>query len=230
MFRDKENQLHQWLERIIKNKNKPHWKKYDAHMVNSPTLIEEDVQNIYFGNYQIKQARTIFSNFKSFYQKGENRNGRVFVLLTEEIFVSRVPCSLLNICIVENKGDEDFRSLGVYAADSKSWAWDDLSPFLSKKCIIYGDFNVDITKGGSPTDTLLDWTDDQFLAQAIPNSPTSLRSSRVIDFELLRGLNIDIQVYGGNTASDHHSLISVAASHWKILWLKSIKILIILET
>ena len=50
MLRDKQNQLQQRLERINQNKNKPHWKKYDAQMVIFPTLTAEDVQNICFGN------------------------------------------------------------------------------------------------------------------------------------------------------------------------------------
>ena len=51
--RFQENQPQQRLERINQNKNKPHWKKYDAQMINFPTLTEEDVQNICFGNWYI---------------------------------------------------------------------------------------------------------------------------------------------------------------------------------
>ena len=47
--RDRENQLQQRLERINRNKNKPHWKKYDAKTVIFPTLTEEDVEDICFG-------------------------------------------------------------------------------------------------------------------------------------------------------------------------------------
>jgi hypothetical protein len=117
----------------------------------------------------------------------------------------------------------------VYAPASKTWSWDDLSPFLSKKCIIYGDFNVDVMQDGTKADSLLQWADDQFLAQAIPNSPTSLRSSRLIDYTFARGLNLDIQTYDGKTTSDHLPIISVIPLkvsyqkleknvHWKLLF------------
>ncbi|CAF1656155.1 unnamed protein product [Adineta ricciae] len=57
-LRDKENQLEQRLQQINQTKNRPQWKKYDAQMVNFPTLTEEDVQHICFGTYQIKQAKS----------------------------------------------------------------------------------------------------------------------------------------------------------------------------
>ncbi|CAF2262242.1 unnamed protein product [Rotaria magnacalcarata] len=56
---------------------------------------------------------------------------------------------------------------------------------------------------------LLQWADDQFLAQALPNSSISLRSNRIIDYAFVRGFNIDIQVYNGNTTSDHLPILSV---------------------
>ncbi|CAF1090222.1 unnamed protein product [Rotaria sordida] len=59
---------------------------------------------------------------------------------------------------------------------------------------------------------LLQWADEQFLAQAPPNSPTSLRSDRVIDYAFVRGLNLDIQVFNGNTTSDQLG----KNIHWKI--------------
>ena len=49
MLRDKQNQLQNRLERINQNVQKPCWKKYDAKLVNFPTLTEVDVQNICFG-------------------------------------------------------------------------------------------------------------------------------------------------------------------------------------
>lgn len=51
MLRDKQNLLQQRLEQMNHNTRKPQWKKYDARMVNFPTLTEEDVRNICFGNY-----------------------------------------------------------------------------------------------------------------------------------------------------------------------------------
>ncbi|CAF4345612.1 unnamed protein product, partial [Rotaria sp. Silwood2] len=150
----------------------------------------------------------IFSNFKIFYQKGENKHGGILVLVREGIFSNRIRCDLPNVCVVDIKGEEDFRLLGVYAPNSKSWSWDDLSLFLTKKCIVYGDFNVDIMQDGQKAESLLEWTDIHFLAPVLPSSVTSLRSNRVIDYALVCGLNIDIQTYNGNTTSDHRPIIS----------------------
>ncbi|CAF4215465.1 unnamed protein product, partial [Rotaria magnacalcarata] len=46
---------------------------------------------------------------------------------------------------------------------------------------------------GKKADTLLHWADDQSLAHIVPNSHTSLRSNRVIDYAFIKGLNLDIQ-------------------------------------
>ncbi|CAF3703793.1 unnamed protein product, partial [Rotaria sordida] len=119
---------------------------------------------------------------------------------------------------VDVKGEEDFRLIGVYASDSKTWSWDDLSHFLSKKCIIYGDFNVDIMQDRKKAEILLQWADEQFLAQALSNSPASLRSDRVIDYAFVRGLNLDIQVFNGNTTSDQLG----KNIHWKVCFFKKI--------
>jgi hypothetical protein len=161
------------------------------------------------GVFDTSFHENFFSNFKSFYQKGGNRNGGVLVLIRNDIAVSRVPCNLPNVCVIDIKGAEDFRLLGVYAPISKKWSWDDLSPFLTKKCIVFADFNVDVSVDGANADLLLQWAEDQLLVQAIPNSSTSLRSSRVIDYAFARGLYPDIQIYNGNTTSDHLPLISV---------------------
>ncbi|CAF3804835.1 unnamed protein product [Rotaria sp. Silwood1] len=141
-------------------------------------------------------------------KEGENKHGGILVLVRIGIISSRIRCELPNVCVVDIKGEEDFRLLGVYAPNSKSWSWDDLSLFLSKKCIVYGDFNVDIMQDGQKAESLLEWTDNHFLAPVIPSSATSLRSNRVIDYALVCGLNIDIQTYKGNTTSDHRPVIS----------------------
>ncbi|CAF1218164.1 unnamed protein product [Adineta steineri] len=161
----------------------------------------EDVFSLFAAQIIDKQGNSL--------DKRENKNGGVLVLVKEGMTASRVTCKIPNVCVVDIKGKEEFRLLGVYAPDSKNWSWDDLSPFLSKKCIIYGDFNIDIIKDGTKADPLLQWTDEQFLAPIIPNSRTSLRSDRVIDYALVRGFNLDIQTYKGKTTSDHLPIISV---------------------
>ncbi|CAM2703188.1 unnamed protein product [Rotaria socialis] len=154
------------------------------------------------------------------------------MLMKEGISIIRVPCKLPNVCVVDVKGEDAFRLIGVYAPDSKTWLWDDLSHFLSKKCIIYGDSNVNTMQDGKKAEILFQWADDQFLAQALPNSSTSLRSNRVIDDAFIRGFNIDIQVYNGNTTSDHLPILSVIPlkvlqqklgknTHWKVFTLFS---------
>ncbi|CAF5221999.1 unnamed protein product, partial [Rotaria magnacalcarata] len=107
--------------------------------------------------------------------------------MKEGISISRVPCNLPNVCVVDVKGEDAFRLIGVYAPDSKTWLWD----------------------GWKKAEILLQWADDQFLAQALPNSSISLRSNRIIDYAFVRGFNIDIQVYNGNTTSDHLPILSV---------------------
>ncbi|CAF5220180.1 unnamed protein product, partial [Rotaria magnacalcarata] len=108
-------------------------------------------------------------------ETGENKVGGIVVLVKEGIISSRIICDLPNVCVVDIKGEEDFILLGVYAPNSKSWSWDDLSLFLSNKCIIYGDFNVDIMQDGQIAESLLKWTDNHYLAPVIPSSATSLR-------------------------------------------------------
>ena len=184
------------------------------------------------GVFDASFIQKIFSDYKSFYQKGEHRNGGVLVLVGNDLCVKRVTCNLPNVCVVDVKGDEDFRLLGVYAPDSKSWEWDYLSPFLSSGSIIFGDFNVDTMQDGSKADALLHWAGEHFLAHAIPNSSTSLRSSKVIDYAFMSGLNITIQSYDGNTTSDHFPIISTISMkfsnqrfgknvHWKVFSLFS---------
>ena len=134
---------------------------------------------------------------------------------------------LPNVCVVNIKGEETLHIVGVYAPESKSWSWEDLSPFLSKKCVIYDDFNVDIEQDGKKAEMFLEWADTNFLAPFTPESPTSLRSDRVLDFVLAAGLSINIQNYGDHTTSDHTPIITVIQTkikneiigknvHWKV--------------
>lgn len=131
------------------------------------------------------------------------------MLVRNDLHVSRIQCSVPNVCIVDIKGNEDLRIIGVYAPASKSWSWDDLSIFVLNKCVIFGDFNVDISEDDSKAESLLKWADDQFLAPFLPDSPTSLLSDRVIDFAFIRGTTLSIQTYRGNTTSDHVPIIGV---------------------
>ncbi|CAF2906990.1 unnamed protein product [Rotaria sp. Silwood2] len=81
-------------------------------------------------------------------------------------------------------------------------------------------------QNGKKAKILRQWADERFLAQTLPNSPMFLRSDRVIDYALVRDLNLDIQAYNGNTTSDHLPILSVIPlkvlqkklgknTHWK---------------
>ena len=179
------------------------------------------------GNVELSFYEKIFNNFRMFYQKGENKNGGILILVKFGIQTIRLECKLPNVCVVNIKGEETLRIVGVYAPESKSWSWEDLSPFLSKKCVIYGDFNVDIELDGKKAEMFLEWADTNFLAPFTPESPTSLRSDRVLDYALAAGLSINIQNYRGHTTSDHTPIISIIQTkikneimgknvHWKV--------------
>ncbi|CAF1265947.1 unnamed protein product [Adineta ricciae] len=150
-----------------------------------------------------------FYNYRLFFQKGENSNGGVLLLVKNFLQVSRVECSIPNVCVVDVKGIDYVRIVGIYAPESKSWKWDDLSPVISNKCVVFGDFNVDLYKDTQKSELLLAWTDEHFLAPFLPNSRTSLRSDRIIDFAFVKDIDISIQTYQGNTTSDHVPVLSV---------------------
>lgn len=184
------------------------------------------------GNIDLSFYEKIFNNFRIFYQKGENKNGGVLILVKHELQVSRIECKLPNVCVIEIRGDEMLRIVGVYAPVSKSWSWDDLSSSLSQKCVVFGDFNVDLVRDGKKAEFFHEWADDNCLAPFTPEASTSLRSDRVIDYALASGVNLNIQVYSGNTTSDHLPTLSVISdkirnkslgrnTHWKVFSLFS---------
>jgi hypothetical protein len=84
------------------------------------------------------------SNYRSFYQPGENAHGDVLVMLHNGIMATKVECSLLNVCIIDLHLEFPTRLVAIYAPSTKSWQWSDLSPFTTKHCMIMGDFNIDI--------------------------------------------------------------------------------------
>ncbi len=85
--------------------------------------------------------------------------------------------------------------IGIYAPESRSWKWEDVSQFITPKCAIYGDFNIDLKKDNTKAEVLLTWTDAHFLAPFVSNALTSLRLDRTIDFAFCSGFSIDIQTY-----------------------------------
>ncbi|CAF4025281.1 unnamed protein product [Adineta steineri] len=149
------------------------------------------------------------------------------MLVKNFVKVSRIECKLPNVCVVDVKGVEVVRLLGVYAPTSRSWNWQDLSPYVTKKCIIYGDFNIDFCQDIQKAESLLSWADEHFLAPFLTGMPTSLRSDREVDYAFASNINITIQAYSGKTTSDHVPILSVIPFkieqnnvgknvHWKV--------------
>ncbi|CAM4827013.1 unnamed protein product [Rotaria magnacalcarata] len=148
------------------------------------------------------------------------------------IQVTKVDSKLPNVCAIDVKTDESLRIIGVYASDSRSWSWEEISPLITSKCVIFGDFNVDVFQDSNKSEKLLHWADMNSLAPFTPDTPTSLRSDRVIDYALARGVNINVQTYKCRTTSDHLPILSsIPVSikqnltdknvHWKVFSLFS---------
>jgi hypothetical protein len=160
-------------------------------------------------SFDLQHCHQAFSKYKIFFQTGENPNGGVIILVRNDLKTNRVRCDLPNICIVDILEDEPLRIAGIYATDSKSWNWEDLTPFVTSKCALFGDFNVDLEKDKTKADFLMMWADSQFLTPFIPCQPTSMRSERIIDYVFTSGFSISIQTYKGGTASDHKPILSI---------------------
>ena len=105
--------------------------------------------------------------------------------------------------------EQTIRLVALYAPESKTWKWNDLSPFVSSCCLFMGDFNVDLESDGEKADRLLEWTDSCSLGPVVPESNTSLRSERTIDYAVAAGVELTMQTYEGYTSSDHKSLIAI---------------------
>ena len=78
-----------------------------------------------------------------------------------------------------------------------------------------GDFNVDLQKDGDKADSLLEWMDSRALGPFVPDTNTSLRSDRTIDYALAAGIDVTVQTYEGETTSDHKPLFCTLACDGK---------------
>lgn len=72
--------------------------------------------------------------------------------------------------------EERIRIVGMYASESKTWDWTDLSSIISNKCILIGDFNVDLKEDGIEAEMLINWVDSYELIPYVPDSFMSLRA------------------------------------------------------
>lgn len=162
-------------------------------------------------------AKEVFVNYKHFYQAGENSWGGVLMLCKPYISATRVECDIPNVCIVDVKQETSVRIVGIYAPKSKSWQWNSISLYIKDDCVLFGDFNIDLDckKDEKFAAELMDWAESLGLSPEIPDSPTSLRSNRRIDYAFARGVQIGIQALADNTTSDHRSILSILSQECK---------------
>ena len=174
-------------------------------------------------------VKEVFVNYKCFSQPGENPWGGVLMLFKPSLTVVRVECDIPNVCIVDVKLERPVRIVGIYSPKSKTWQWNSLSQFIKDDCVLFGDFNVDLDckKDEKIAKDLTDWAESLALTPSVPDTPTSLRSNRTIDYALARGIPIGIQTLTDNTTSDHRPILSVLSheckenaigsnTHWRV--------------
>ena len=163
------------------------------------------------GRWDSSTLSAALPNYRFFYQAGENPHGGILIFVRNGIVTSRVPCALPNVCALDLQLEEPLRIVALYAPASKSWQWSDLSSLTTSRCVLLGDFNVDLEKDEEKATHLLEFMDSCALAPFIPDTNTSLRSERTIDFALTRGVDISVQAYEGETTSDHKPLFCAVA-------------------
>ena len=181
------------------------------------------------GDIDITFCQQAFHDFSIFFQKGENKNGGVLILVRSQLYARRIRCDVPNVCIVElYLAVIIWESLAsTYIPESRSCIWHHLSPIISKLSILYGDFNIDLEKDTTKTSRLLNWADTFLLAPYIPKQKTSLRSDRTIEYALSNGLDIHLLAHNGGTTSAHLPIISKINTvknerlvgnsiHWKV--------------
>ena len=146
------------------------------------------------GDFDYNFCQQVFSKYKLFHQKGENTYGGVILLVRNDLKMNRVECSIPNICGVniETDRNEALRVVGVYAPESKSWNWHDLTTLISHKCTFFGGFNVDLEKDKDKAEILTLWADSHLLSPYTSTQSTSLRSDKLIDYVLSTGIPVSI--------------------------------------
>jgi hypothetical protein len=181
------------------------------------------------GAFELDLVNQTFVNFKYVYQKGENSWGGVLMLFRSNIPINRVKCDISNICVVDVQLETTVRLIGVYAPKSKTWDWNNLTHYITDYCSLFGDFNIDLNcqTDEKVAKDLLDWSNSLSLAPIIPETHTSLRSDRTIDYAFTRGIPLAVQTLKENTTSDHIPILGVlnceskrnelgSNTHWKV--------------
>ena len=73
------------------------------------------------GTFDQQVMRPAVTNYRFFYQKGENSWGGVLMLIKASIPSSRIKCQVSNVCVVEIKLERTIQLIGIYVPKSKSW-------------------------------------------------------------------------------------------------------------
>ena len=179
------------------------------------------------GFFEDQKCKEIFSEYRMYYQQGENANGGVIILIKLGISHTRIDVSTPNVCAIDIQDETTIRIIGVYAPESKKWVWDELSHLITNRCVFFGDFNIDLELDKSKASPLLNWADSNELTPCITELHTSLRSKRKIDYAFASGFSFPIQTYEKGTNSDHKPILSSIPKlkgkllmnkniHWKV--------------
>lgn len=169
------------------------------------------------GVFDSADLHQLFSKYRIFFQEGENGHGGIIMMTRSVMKVKRVECPIPNACFLDIELDSNIRIGGVYGSDSRSWEWQELSQWCVGNCVLFGGFNVDIYLDKKKAEDFLVWADSCALSPFLPNSPTSLRSEKIIDFVLSTEIHVQVQTHESGTASDHKPIIAFIPIQSKVV-------------
>ncbi|CAF1415277.1 unnamed protein product [Adineta ricciae] len=159
------------------------------------------------GSVDFAVLEATFISFQSCYQAGENSHDGVLILIRNGLSFSRIKCTTPNVIAIDIHLENDLRIVGLYAPASKTWDWEDLTPQITPRSVIFGDFNVDFDQDKNKAGDLLKWADQVGLAPYVTDACTSRRSKRKIDYAFSSGIQVTVDTYEGSTRSDHKPVI-----------------------
>ena len=90
-------------------------------------------------------------------------------MIRKDLKTKRYDCNLPNVCAMDIELEKRIRIVGIYAPESKKWSWIDLTQLISTKCVLMGDFNIDLDKDMKSSEILLQWADSCNLVPICPN-------------------------------------------------------------
>ena len=118
-------------------------------------------------------------------------------MIRNGISASRVTCPTPNVCTIDIHYEQTIRLIALYAPARKTWQWTDLSSLITGQCLVIGDFDIDLENNREKAERFFEWLDVYSLDPIIPDSNTSLRSDRIMDYALVAGVDLTIQTYEG---------------------------------